>query len=300
MCKSTKRLDLKTVLVTGGTAGMGLEISTEFARRGSRVIIACPFEDEGMKAKNHIIKETGNTNVVFKFLDLASLKSVRIFANDILKHEERLDILVNNAGVALVPEYITEDGLNFVLQVNYYGTFLLTLLLLPLLKKTGSVSEPTRIVNTSSFLHMFGEIELENINKVGFYKFITTTYANSKLCVLLFTRELAKRLKGRNIIVTAVDPGFVGTAIFTYKYKILGSVFMYILYLISKTPWQGAQTALFASLDSRVEKFCGEVFKECQVYKASSKAYDNKKAELLWNHSIETVKLTNKEISSDI
>ncbi|CAH0699659.1 unnamed protein product [Spodoptera exigua] len=149
VCTSRRRLDGKTVIVTGGTAGMGLHIATDLAHRGARVIVACPFKDEGTNARKQIVKETGNENVVYKHLDLGSLQSVRQFAADILKNEDRLDVLLNNAGVGIPGDFLTSDGMNFIMQVNYYGTFLLTLLLIPLLKKTGKPGEASRIITTA-------------------------------------------------------------------------------------------------------------------------------------------------------
>ncbi|KAG6465598.1 retinol dehydrogenase 13-like [Manduca sexta] len=297
ICTSKKRLDGKTVLVTGGTTGMGLEIAIDMASRGARTIIACPFEDEGIRAKKLIIEKSDNNNVVFKHLDLGCLMSVKNFAKDILETEERLDILLNNAGVGILGDFSTKDGLNFIMQVNYFGTFQLTLLLLPLLKKTGQVSEPSRIVNTASILHWIGVMDFDCMNKVGHY-FKVRIYGNSKLCVVYFTRELAKRLQGSNVVVNSVDPGAVGTKILESGNKILGMFLRYYFFLLFKTPWQGAQTALHVALDKDAGTLSGKFFRNCQISRAAWWAYDDKVAKKLWDESLRLVKLNESDVEA--
>lgn len=294
VCKSKKRYDGKTVLVTGGTSGMGLEIAADFAHRGARVIVACPYEDEGIHGKKLIIRSSGNQNVVFKLLDLASLESVRNFAADILKTEDRLDILINNAGVGIPGDFLTADGMNFIMQVNYFGTFLLTMLLLPLLKKTGSTSEPSRIVNTSSVLHKFGKIDFENWNKTGYWSKMRI-YGNSKLCLALFTRELARRMKSPNVIVNIADPGAVGTKIFSNS--LWGSFISFMALILFKHPWEGAQTALYAATSSRAGQFKGAYFKNCQPVRARELVYNQKLAARVWEESVRLVKLSDEELN---
>uniref|UniRef100_A0A2A4ITB8 Retinol dehydrogenase 11-like n=1 Tax=Heliothis virescens TaxID=7102 RepID=A0A2A4ITB8_HELVI len=296
ICTSRKRLEGKTVIVTGGTAGMGLHIATDLAHRGARVIIACPFEEEGTNARKQIIEETGNQNVVFKLLDLASLKSVRGFASDILKTEDRLDILLNNAGVGIPGDFLTADGMNFIMQVNYYGTFLLTLLLLPLLKKTGKPGEASRIITTASVLHMVGLVDVNHLYKANHYWSKIHIYGNSKICLVLFANELTKRLKGSNVVINNVDPGAVGTRIFDSTNMIFGPMLTLMCLMFFKNPWQGAQTALHAALDTKAGEVSGQYFKNCEINKAVSRAYCDKTAKALWEESVRLVKLTDEEL----
>ncbi|KAJ8732346.1 hypothetical protein PYW08_015076 [Mythimna loreyi] len=295
ICISRRRLEGKTVIVTGGTAGMGLHIATDLAHRGARVIIACPFEDEGMNARKQIIHETQNENVIFKLLDLASLKSVRQFAADILKTEDRLDILLNNAGVGIPGDFVTDDGMNFIMQVNYYGTFLLTLLLLPLLKKTGKPGESSRIITTASVIHMVGSVDIENLNRTNYWNKIRI-YGNSKICLVLFANELTKRLKDSHVVINNVDPGAVGTRIFDSINKVFGIIVTLTFFLFFKTPWQGAQTALHAALDKKAGEVSGAYFKNCEISSAVKRAYCDKTAKALWEESVRLVKLTKDEV----
>ena len=153
ICKSTKRLDGKTVIITGGNTGIGKETALDLAQRGAKVILACRNQTKGNEAKGNlqilglnnkdfynfpcwiisldeIIAKTGNKNVIVKQLDLTSFKSVRSFAADIKKSEPKLDILINNAGCAALGKTLTEDGNELQMQSNHLGHFLLTNLLL--------------------------------------------------------------------------------------------------------------------------------------------------------------------------
>ncbi|KAJ8732345.1 hypothetical protein PYW08_015075 [Mythimna loreyi] len=295
ICISRRRLEGRTVIVTGGTAGMGLHIATDLAHRGARVIIACPFEDEGTNARKRIIQETENKNVSFKLLDLASLKSVRQFAADILKTEDRLDILLNNAGVGVPGDFLTAEKTHFIMQVNYYGTFLLTLLLLPLLMKTGKPGESSRIITTASFLHMIGKVDIENLNRTNYWNKVRI-YGNSKICLVLFANELTKRLKDSHVVINNVDPGLVGTKIFDSINKVYGSIITLTFFLFFKTPWQGAQTALHAALDKKAGVVSGAYFMNCEIVGAIKRAYCDKTAKALWEDSVRLVKLTKDEV----
>ncbi|CAK1552467.1 unnamed protein product [Leptosia nina] len=291
--KSRKRLDGKTAIVTGGTAGIGFFIARVFAERGARVIIACPFDDEGKDAKRKI-KETTGVDVVFKHLDLASLASVREFAKDILSTENRLDILVNNAGVGIPADYLTKDGLNFIMQVNYYGHFLLTMLLLPLLKKSGAQSDPSRIINMSSLTHRIASTDVDNYNRTNYW-FKLRIYSNSKLGLVLFSRELSRRLSDANVVVNCSDPGFAATRIYKSANEFLGLLAIMLILLLAKTTFQGAQTAIYLGVDDD-GKTSGEYFANCRQVGADSKGYNQIAIDKLWEQSIRLVKLTDDEL----
>lgn len=295
ICTSRKRLEGKTALVTGGTAGMGLEIAIDLAHRGARVIVACPFIEEGTSARKQIVEETENENVVFKHLDLSSMESIRTFAADILNNEDRLDMLINNAGVGYGPDSQTKDHMHFVMQVNYYGAFLLTLLLLPLLMKTGKPAEPSRILLTSSVLHNLGQIDFENINRTNYW-YRLQIYGNSKLCLVLFGNELGKRLKGTNVNVNSIDPGAVGTRIFDSGSRIIGFFLKLFVNLFFKNTWQGAQTALHVMLDKKAGEVNGGFFKNGKVSKAANRAYCDKTAKILWEESMRLVNLSHHDL----
>ncbi|CAG9789886.1 unnamed protein product [Diatraea saccharalis] len=284
VCLSKRRLNGKTCIVTGGTSGIGLEAAKDLARRGARVIIACPFPEEGKNAEHTIIEETGNKNIVFKCLNLASLESTREFAKNILETENRLDILINNAGVGSINK-LTKDGMLYTMQINYYGHFLLTNLLLPLLKKTGTAEEKSRIVNVVSILHHTGHYNFGDMNMPTIRSYVQS-YSNSKFCLILFTRELTRRLIGSNVIVNSIDPGTVGSTIYRRNFGILGGwLIKQWLSFFWKTPWHGAQTIVYAAVDESVADISGELFKDCKLIKAKASTYNEETAKTLWEES---------------
>ncbi|KAK4017950.1 hypothetical protein OUZ56_000024 [Daphnia magna] len=212
VCTSTKKLTGKTVIITGANTGIGKETAIDLAKRGARVILACRDPKKAAIAKDDIIRESGNKNVVIRQLDLASLKSVRKFAADILKSELRLDVLINNAGCATIEKTLTEDGLEYQMQSNHFGHFLLTNLLLGLIIKTGTA----RIINVSSEAHrMAKRLNLDDLtfDREPADSKILRIYGATKLCNILFSKELAKKLEpfGKNITVNALHPGVVHT-----------------------------------------------------------------------------------------
>ena len=206
VCKSKARLDGKTVIITGANTGIGLETAVDLAKRNARVILACRSVERGETAAVEVRKRSGNDNVVFVQLDLASLDSVRKFAAKILEEEPRIDILINNAGVALPERKLTQDGFEMHIGVNHLGHFLLTNLLLDRIKETPSA----RIVNVSSMGHSMGKIEFDNLNSERSYSWLGA-YGTSKLANILFTRSLAKRLTGTRVTANVLHPGAINT-----------------------------------------------------------------------------------------
>ena len=207
-CHSTKRLDGKTVVITGGNTGIGKETAVDLAKRGARVIIGCRNLEKGKEALKEIQERSGSKDVFLEKIDLASLDSVRKFADSVLISESRLDILINNAGVMACDYQKTEDGFEMQFGTNHLGHFLLTMLLLDLIKK----SAPSRIVNVSSTAHTLGsgKIHFDDINFEKDYS-PYEAYFHSKLANVLFTRELSKRLEGSHVTVNSLHPGAVKT-----------------------------------------------------------------------------------------
>lgn len=194
-CTNTVRLDGKTVLITGGSSGIGKATAMEMSRRGARVILACRCVNRGKQAAKEICSTYSNADVVVKELDLASLASVRSFAEAFLKEESCLDILINNAGVYGPVVKKTVDGFEAQFGINHLGHFLLTNLLLDLIIS----STPSRIVVVSSSLGKRAQIDFdafykEDDQKVGSRHRMPAGYGRSKLANFLFVHELSKRL----------------------------------------------------------------------------------------------------------
>ncbi|XP_070825996.1 dehydrogenase/reductase SDR family member 13-like [Chaetodon trifascialis] len=283
-CTSKAMLHGKTVIVTGSNTGIGKTTAIDVAKRGARVILACRSKQRGEAALKEVVRESGSNQVVFMQLDLGSLKSVRSFAETFLKSEPRLDILINNAGLFLQGR--TEDGLGMMFGVNHIGHFLLTNLLLDRLKEC----EPSRVVNVSSLAHHFGKIDFDCLNTqkalgVGTtYMEVLQTYSDSKLCNVLFTHELAKRLQGTKVTCYTLHPGCIKTEL-TRNTPTMQMLLKPLTAFFFKNAVQGAQCTLHCALQEGLEPLSGRYFSNCTVKELSAKAKDDAAAKKLWEFS---------------
>uniref|UniRef100_A0A8C6SS72 Zgc:112332 n=1 Tax=Neogobius melanostomus TaxID=47308 RepID=A0A8C6SS72_9GOBI len=184
-------LEGKTVIITGANTGIGKETARDLARRGARIVMACRDLERAEEAKQDIFEDTGNENLVIRKLDLSDTKSIRAFAELINKEEKQVNILINNAGIMMCPYSKTADGFEMQLGVNHLGHFLLTYLLLDLIKR----SAPSRIVVVASVAHTWTGLRLDDINSERSYDTMKA-YGQSKLANVVFARSLAKRLHG--------------------------------------------------------------------------------------------------------
>ncbi|KAM9332093.1 retinol dehydrogenase 12-like isoform 1-T1 [Pholidichthys leucotaenia] len=278
---STERLDGKTILITGANTGIGKETAIDLAKRGAaKVIIACRDMEKGQAAVTDIIERSSNQNVVCMKLDLADSKSIREFAEAINRDEPKLHILINNAGVMLCPYGKTADGFEMQMGVNHMGHFLLTYLLLDLIKR----SALARIINVSSMGHTFvSSINLDDINsEKGYDK--NRAYAQSKLANVLFTRSLAKRLEGTGVTTYSLHPGVVQTDL--WRHLSGPEQFVYKMTKpFTKNSTQGAQTSIYCAVEPSLEKESGGYYSDCAPAKPSSAGRNDELAEKLWKLS---------------
>lgn len=290
-CRSSAHLVGKVVIVTGANTGIGFETAKDFAGRGARVILACRNEGQAIAACNKIIEETENKDVHYRHLDLSSLRSVRDFASNILATENRLDILVNNAGVIDDVTKKTEDNLIMVIQTNHLGPFLLTNLLLPLLKK----SAPARIVNVSSIIYFRGKIDVNSLNKIDPNLAEYMLYANTKLCNVLMTTELSHRLAGSGVTTNALHPGLVSTDILRTD-TLFNKINSIMMAWGGKTPYVGAQTTIHLAVSPELKNVTGKFFSDCKEMKLSKYGRDAELARKLWIKSEELVGIKPNEM----
>ncbi|XP_066535832.1 retinol dehydrogenase 14a [Hoplias malabaricus] len=286
----------KTVIITGANSGIGRATAVELLRRHARVIMACRSAERAEEAAAEIrqqaaavesppeaepqISERGE--LIIKLLDLASLASVRRFCDEIIREEPCIDVLINNAGVYQCPYTKTEDGFEMQFAVNHLGHFLLTHLLLDVLKR----SAPSRIVVVSSKLYKYAEINFEDLNSEQSYD-KAFAYGRSKLANLLFTLELSRRLEGSGVTVNALTPGIVRTNLGRHVYipllvKPLFSLFSWAFF---RTPEQGAQTSVYLACSPDVEGVQGKCFADCREEEPLPKATDEEVAKKLWDIS---------------
>lgn len=213
-------------------------------------------------------------------INLDSINVVRFLAN-----EQRLDVLINNAGLYTKTRQTTADGFEMHFGVNHLGHFLLTNLLLDILKS----SSPSRIVNVSSAGHYMGTIKKEDINhEQGSYG-VLTTYCQSKLANVLFTRSLSQRLAGTGVTANSLHPGVVRTELARELSWEL--IIVYLPSFFYKTPESGAQTQIRLAVDPELEKISGKYFENCQLKKEGQKAMDDEMADWLWQSSEKWTKL---------
>lgn len=196
------------------------------------------------------------------------------------KEETRLDLLINNAGVGC-NRSLTVDGYEIQFATNHLGPFLLTNLLLDLLRS----SAPSRIVNVSSMAHSKATIPRDDLMHEKSYVG-TGVYAETKLANVLFTRELSKRLAGTGVTVNSLHPGVVNTEVFR-NLGITTRTLLWPLLQMVKTPKSGAQTTLAVALDPQLEDVTGKYFSDCKIAKEGANAQDDDTAEWLWSKSVE-------------
>eukprot|EP00240_Pyramimonas_obovata_P004350 CAMPEP_0118939844 /NCGR_PEP_ID=MMETSP1169-20130426/29980_1 /TAXON_ID=36882 /ORGANISM="Pyramimonas obovata, Strain CCMP722" /LENGTH=345 /DNA_ID=CAMNT_0006884197 /DNA_START=89 /DNA_END=1126 /DNA_ORIENTATION=- len=285
----------KIALVTGANTGMGKYTSQELAREGYEVLMACRDEDKGKRAAQEVAEETrGKTR--FIQLDLASISSVSECAKLLQDEARPLDRLVNNAGIMACPPWKTADGFEAQMGTNHLGHFALTLQLLPLLAAAGDTTTPARIVNVASAAHK-GCKELDTsalavLDKVNYVPW--GAYGASKAANILFTRELARRLKEQNMPITAnaLCPGLVATDLGRYlvdgaKWYMKPFTALIIPFMMSKAQSipKGSSTALHLALSEDIEGISGEYFVDSELSDSSELTQNMKLAKDLWEAS---------------
>lgn len=274
------------MLITGASSGIGREAAIDLARRGGKVYITCSDTKVGEEILEEIKKKSKSTQVQFLQLDLASTDSIREFSQKFHQLEQQLHVLINNGGVSFCSRTLTKDGFEAQLGTNHLGHFLLTNLLLDLLK----AAAPSRVIVVSSLAHKWGDINKEDLmseNSYGRFK----AYFQSKLANNLFTHELAKKLQGSGVTVNSLHPGIIVPEI---KINFFGMSFLetaydFIAAQFLKTSKEGAQTTIFLAVDPEVEKTSGKFFNDCKEASESDKAKNEELASWLWKKSEELV-----------
>uniref|UniRef100_A0A3Q3IXJ2 Uncharacterized protein n=1 Tax=Monopterus albus TaxID=43700 RepID=A0A3Q3IXJ2_MONAL len=264
---SDVRLEGKTAIVTGANAGIGKETAKDLAGR-ARVILACRDMAKGERAAHDIVREVKEAKVVVMQLDLADIKSIYQFAENI----SNLHYLINNAGVAMCPFAKTVDGFEMQFGVNHLH-FLLTFLLLNLLKH----SAPSQVINVSSVAHMMGKIQFDDLSGERNYHPVRA-YAQSKLANILFTKELARRTEG--VMVYSVDPGIVNTEILRHIRRPLSDIIKTFGFLV-KTPAEGAYTSIYCIVTPENQLLTGGHY-DCASARSCRAGQDDGTALKLW------------------
>ena len=269
----------KIAIVTGANSGMGMDTTAALADMGATVVMLCRNEKRGKEALE-LLKQRAERQLDLMLCDLGDFASIRNFADAFRKKYEKLDILVNNAGFISLDRQITKDGLERQFGVNHMGHFILTMKLVDIIPDGG------RIVNVASGAHKTGKIHFEDINlSKGFN--VIKAYSQSKLANVLFTRELARRLQEKKILVNCCHPGAVATNIGVSRDTGFGKTITGMLKPFFQTPEKGARTAIYLASDENIDGITGEYFYRCRVAKSSKRSKDKELAKRLFAFSEE-------------
>ncbi|XP_037964444.2 retinol dehydrogenase 12 [Plutella xylostella] len=301
-CRSKRRLDGVTAVVTGSNTGIGKETVREFYKRGARVIMACRSVEKAEDARKEIISEFLSNarseekpgSIAVEQLDLTSLASVRAFAARVLENEPELSILVNNAGVMMCPEGRTEDGFETHMGTNHFAHALLTLLLLPRLKRNA----PARVVCVSSYLHQTYELDLNDMNFENTKYDALKAYCWSKAANVLFAKALARKLKEHgidNVTTYSLHPGVIRTEISrhfsTTFLKGATWAFNNLMAWFVKSPRCGAQTSIYCAIDEACADQSGLYYQDCAAYPTSKQCRKDEVADEFWLKTVAALKL---------
>lgn len=275
----------KTILITGANSGIGLAAATEFARKGGRVILACRDREKAQNTVYTIRNKTSKGTLVVKHLNLEYQSSVKALADDLCQSEEKLDVLVNNAGVMGLPFALTEDGIERTFATNHLGHFILTNMLLDLLKK----SQEARIIMVSSLLYKKGRINLAEMNTEPGYT-PKDAYSSSKLANIMFANVLSKKLKGSSVTINSLSPGMVRTGlarngVFNSWFKSL--LFHTVGHILLRTPEHGAETIIYCALDPGLKGVSGKFFRDCEEKELLPLALDRSASMKLWDACVD-------------
>ncbi|GLV60427.1 short-chain dehydrogenase [Dictyobacter sp. S3.2.2.5] len=261
----------KVCLITGANNGIGKVTALELARRGAHVIMVSRNRAKGEEAQAEIKRESGNEQVDLLNADMSSLASVRQLAQEVKDRYPQLHVLINNAGAMYNKRQESVDGIESAFATNYVGPFLLTNLLLDLLK----ASAPSRIVNVSSTAHKMGKIDFDDLQSEKGYRPMAV-YGSAKLALILFTYQLAHRLEGTGVTVNALHPGVVGTSFFGNG--LLGKLGK----LVMLSPEKGAQTTIYLATSPDVANVSGKYFDKSKAVPSSKASYDEQAGQRLW------------------
>lgn len=278
----------KQCMVTGASSGIGREIALGLARLGARVIIVCRDPLRGKAALEYVQQGSGNQSAELMLADLSSQGSVRKLAKDYRSGHDSLHVLVNNAGVIIGRRELSVDGIEMTLAVNYLAYFMLSNLLVDLIKR----GSPARIVNMTSSLHRAVRLDFDNLQGEKKYG-RDLIYAQSKLADIIFTVELARRLEGTGVTANSVCPGVVSSNIWSHSSKFVDTVFR----IFMKDPAEGAVLPLYVAASGDVAGVTGKYFQTGQHLKGavvktggtecspSAQACDVETAKRLWQVS---------------
>ncbi len=274
----------RTVLVTGGTGGIGKATALGLAARGARVAIIGRDQGRADDAAREIAA-TGDVPVEVFVADMSAQSQVRRLADEVLDRLHALDVLVNNVGGYWNTRHVTIDGLEHTFAVNHLAPFLLTDLLLDRLRR----GPAARVVTVASHAHAMGRIDFDDLQGEQSYSG-ARAYNQSKLANVLFTYELARRLRGTSVTANALHPGVVSTSFGAEDPGRAQRLAIPLLRPFMRSPGRGAATSIHLASAAALEQVTGSYFVDCKPRKSSELSYDQSAAAQLWQASADLVR----------
>jgi NAD(P)-dependent dehydrogenase (short-subunit alcohol dehydrogenase family) len=269
----------KTVVITGATSGIGEVAALTLAKMGARIVAVARSRQRGEATLAQLRSSAPGIAHAIHFADLLRLKEMKRVAAQIADQESRIDVLINNAGAIFATRQLTEDGLERTFALNHMAYFVLT----EGLRKRLLASRPARIINTASEAHRGATLNFDDLQSAKGYGAVKV-YGRSKLCNILFTRELARRLRGTGVTANCLHPGFVATH-FGDQSGGLISHLVWLAKFFAKSPAEGAETMIYLASSPEVAETAGEYFYKRQPTRPSALAQDDGTALELWQRS---------------
>jgi NAD(P)-dependent dehydrogenase (short-subunit alcohol dehydrogenase family) len=264
----------KTVVITGANSGIGFATATGLARLGATVIMACRDKGRGEEARNDIISTTGNPLVELLLVDLASQQSIREAVASFKARRDRLDVLINNAAVFKFTRAASPDGPELMFATNHLGPFLLANLLLDVLR----ASAPARVLTVTAP----STVPLDFDDLQGEKKFSAAqAFGASKMCNLLFTYELARRMEGTGVTANAIHPGLAKSNLM----KEANPIMRWAVNLMSGAPEKAAETPIYLASAPEVATVSGQFFRDKKPINSNAYSHDRAMQNRLWEIS---------------
>jgi NAD(P)-dependent dehydrogenase (short-subunit alcohol dehydrogenase family) len=271
----------KTVVVTGGTSGIGEVAALRLAEKGARIVLIA--RDQTRAAATLAKLKNANPSAAHAAYngDLSALAEMKRVASEVAANEPRIDVLVNNAGAVFLSRKTSVDGLEMTFATNHMAYFVVTNILLDRLKATPGA----RIVSTASDAHKSGKLDFDDLQSKKSYRSFRV-YGTSKLCNILFTRELARRLSDADVTANCLHPGFVGTRFGQNNAtNIFAKLLRDAVMSLGISPEQGAKTIIHLASSPDVATISGEYFYKCKVAEPTAAAQNDSNAKRLWDVS---------------
>ena len=271
----------KTVVITGGTSGIGEIAAERLAQMGARIVLIARSKSRGKVTLARLHAKAPDLAHTVHYADLTRIPEMKRVAAEIAHKEPRIDVLINNAGAMFASRRLTEDGLELTFALNHMAYFVVT----QELRERLVASAPARVVNTASAAHQGASLEFDDLQLTESFGAMKA-YGRSKLCNILFTRELARRLHGTGVTANCLHPGFVATR-FGDESGGLISRFVGLAKLLAISPANGAEPIVYLASSPEIAAITGQYFYKCRPIAPSREAQNDKTANLLWERSAE-------------